>query len=300
MPPKLTIITPAYNEQDCIEPFVQRISGVLDALPEKPDWNLIFVDNGSKDETYDRLAALHKRDPRYRLLRLSRNFGYQGALCAGLTEAEGDVCGFIDIDCEDPPELITEFWSHYLQGYQVIYGIRSNRDEPAWMIFFRRMFYLINGLVSDFGAVQWMAEFGMFTADVRNVLLRQQSSFRFLRTEIAALGFSRIGIPYRRAKRTIGRTHYNLYGAAKFAVAGILASSTLPLRIALYLVPLFVLFFLLAITAFQGVDRIVACLAVVFFYQITTIPMIAIYLARTYKNTVGFPLFVIDRSRSLC
>ncbi len=296
--PTLTIITPAYNEQDCIEPFVQRIAAACEALEEKPDWKVIFVDNGSSDLTYQRLIELNRRDSRYKLLRLSRNFGYQGALLAGLHEAKSDLYCYIDIDCEDPPELLAEFFARWREGNQVIYGIRSNRDEPTWLIFCRRMFYAINGLVSDFGAVPWMAEFGLFTDDVRTAVLSQNSSFRFLRTEIAALGFQRIGVPYRRARRTIGKTHYNLYNAAKFAVAGILASSTLPLRLSLYLLPLFIAAFLAALSCLSGMSQIAACLAIIFLYQIMTIPMIALYLARTYKNTVGFPLFAIDRSRS--
>ena len=298
MPVKLAYITPAFNEQDCIDPFVERITKVLDGLEDRPDWRLIFVDNGSSDETYQRLLALHERDSRFKLLRLSRNFGYQGAMLAGLTEAKADVYGFIDIDCEDPPELIPEFWARYKEGYQVIYGIRSNRDEAAWMVFLRRLFYKLNSLVSDFGAVKWMAEFGLYTDDVRTAVLSQTTSFRFLRNEIAALGFRRIGVNYRRARRITGKSHYNVWGATKFAVAGLLASSTLPLRLSLYLIPLFVVLFCLAAARFAGTGLVLAWLVLIFAYQVITIPMIALYLARTYKNTVGFPLYAVDRLSS--
>lgn len=294
---KLSVLSALHNEQDCIEIFIGRITPILESFKGLDQWEIVFINDGSTDGSVQIIKKLYQTDPRIKLLSLSRNFGYQPALTAGLAEVEADVYAIIDVDCEDPPELLEQFYQKVMEGYQVCYGIRSNREEPAYITSLRSCFYSLNKLVADSEVILWMAEFGMYRKEVRDAILESKTTFPFIRTEIANVGFKRIGVAYRRGRRVAGTSHYRLFSMAKFAVAGMLAGSTLPLRAMFYLSPLVLLAFILCAIFTSSLQELANCSSIMsFFLLLYALPSIGLYVARTYKNVTHRPIYVIDRS----
>lgn len=297
---KLAVIVPVYNERANILPFYQRIRPVLESLPGLDDWNLVFVNDGSSDGSLDGILNLRSRDGRVKVITLARNFGYHSVLVAGLSQVESDLYAIVDVDCEDPPELLAQFHEALRNGAQVAYGIRSNREEPGLLTLGRKLFYHLNRRVADSEVIIWMAEFVMMTKQVRDAILAPHTTYPFLRAEIGYVGFKRVGVPYVRAGRQHGKTHYSLLRMTRFAVAGILSSSTFPLRLVLYLAAAIALLFPAAVFVLQLTSGQTVALAVLlcFYYLIVSIPLISIYLARTYKNVVSRPVFIIDKEET--
>lgn len=291
---KLSVIVPIYNDADCVEPFYRRAAPVLESLG--PAWELIFVNDASTDASLDAVLELRKKDPRVKVITFSRNFGYHAAHLAGIATADADLYAMIHPDLEDPPELLADFFREIGKGAQTVYGIRSQRQEPKWIVFFRWLFYYINSLIADGPIVLWMAEFSMMTRYVRDAVINNRTTFPFLRAEMSYVGLRMVGIPYLRVQRPLGRTHYSLWRMVQFAVGGFLASSTFPLRFCLYLA------FLMG-TAFPllwfGLGWSLATASQVaslltFAFAVTAGPMVALYLARTYKNVTGRAVYHID------
>lgn len=296
---KLTVITPIHNEKECINLFYERIKPVLDSLEGLSSWNIVFVNDGSTDNSLDLLKNLRQRDKWVKIVNLSRNFGYQAALTAGLKSVESDLYAFIDVDCEDPPELLKNFYAHMKEGYHLSYGIRSQRLEPKALVLCRKLFYQLNKFLADSEVYMWMAEFSMFTRPVRDAILTPHTTFPFLRTEMAYSGFKAIGVKYQRERRVAGTSHYNIYRMAKFAVAGILASTTFPLRAIVYCSVIMGLIFILTIGLIPDLSRLADITALYgFIYLIFTMPLIGMYLARTYKNIVNRPNYFVDPNQT--
>lgn len=294
----LAVIVPVYNELGNIYPFYERTKGVLETLPV--EWRIVFVNDGSDDGSLERIGEIRARDERVKVVTLSRRFGYHAVLLAGLSLVDAERYTMIDVDCEDPPELLRDFHAAIEGGADVAYGIRSNRVEPVIVTFFRRLFYYLNRSIADSDIVLWMAEFTMLTRQVRDTILMPRTTYVFLRAEIAYAGFVRVGIPYRRAARTVGKTHYNVWNMTRFAVSGFLASSTFPLRLILYVAIAAGLAypFVVAITGLGAAGAITLAAIGTFYFALFALATIALYLARTYKNGVARPLFVVDRTRT--
>ena len=284
---RLNVIVPSYNESQNVPYFYERARRTLEAVPTL-DWNLVFINNSSEDDTLDQVMKLRATDPRVQLITLSRNFGYHAALVAGLSSVVGDLYAIVDVDCEDPPELLANFYDAIQTGAQVAYGVRSNRDEPGLITFGRKLFYLANRGVADSEIVMWMGEFSMFTRQVRDAILAPRTTFVSVRAEMGYVGFSRVGIAYRRAKRKYGDTHYNLWRMTIYAILSILSGTTFPLRLILYLATLIAIGFPVYVWT-MGLTAAGAVPAAAFaslYFLVLTIPLISLYLARVYKNQV--------------
>jgi dolichol-phosphate mannosyltransferase len=299
MNPTLAIIVPVHNELGNIAPFYERTRVVLESLPET-SWQVVFVNDGSTDGSLERICELRTRDDRVKVISLSRNFGYHAVLLAGLSIVAADRYAMIDVDCEDPPELLRDFHAALEGGADVAYGIRSNRVEPAPVTFFRRLFYYLNRGIADSDIVLWMAEFAMISRQVRDAILAPHTTYVLLRAELGYVGFVRVGIPYVRGVRTSGKTHYNFLNMTRFAVSGFLASSTFPLRLILYVAVVAGLVFPLVVLLTGLGPASVAALASVatFYFALVALSTIALYLARTYKNGVARPVFIVDKNRT--
>ena len=295
---KLAVIVPCHNESANVVPFYESAKKVLETLPV--DWTLLYVNDASADDTLDKILALREKDPRVKVATLSRNFGYHSALVAGLSNVDADLYAIVDVDGEDPPELLAKFHAAIEKGAHTVYGIRSERPEPAHIIFFRWLFYWVNQHIADGPIKLWMAEFGMFTRPVRDYILANKTTFPFLRAELAYVGLRMEGVPYARQARLRGSSHYNFWRMSMFAIGGFLASSTFPLRASLYLSAGFAGLYLLLVPALRlGLIEAGALAGVMAFgFLLLTIPMLALYLARTYKNVTGRPVFFLDPDRS--
>jgi polyisoprenyl-phosphate glycosyltransferase len=299
--PLVSIICPVFNEEDCIPPFFSRLKDVVQPLEGRYRFELIFTNNGSTDSSVARILELRKKHPWVQLITLSRNFGYHASLMSGLVNARGDLLVIIDVDCEDPPELIPSFLEGWEEGNDLVYGERINRPEAWWLKGTRKLFYRLTRSIADSDFILDMAEFSLFTRRVRDVLCSNRSTFPFLRNELAYAGFARKAIPFARLQRVHGKTHYRLLSMTQFAITGILSSSTFPLRAAAY--------FGLPIGA---MDVGIALSRLVTPYPTDLAPLLllnlafiavalgftSIYIARIYKDEVGRPRFIVDQSRT--
>jgi len=303
----VTIVCPVFNEEQAVPLFFARLRAAIKPAEEKVDFEFLFVNNRSTDATEAMVLALREQDPRVQLFTMSRNFGYQASISAGMFHASGDAIINIDVDCEDPPELIPSFIDRWLAGADIAYGIRARREEFVLMHLARKVFYRVIRRVADHEIVLDMAEFFLVDRRVRDYVLSTRSTFPFVRGQVGYVGFRREGIAYKRQKRIIGQTHYNLYNAIRFGVAGILSSSTLPLRVLAYVGVLLgvvdlgaSLAALFAPAPFaEGWLRAgLALVAVHLGWFALALGVIGIYLARVYKDAIGLPLFVGDSKHS--
>ncbi|MCX5788591.1 MAG: glycosyltransferase family 2 protein [Elusimicrobia bacterium] len=294
----LSVIVPIHNEQDNVPYFYGRAKTTLEPLGV--DWRIVFVNDASTDGSLDRILELRKQDPRIRVITLSRNFGYHSALVAGLSNSDSDLYAIVDVDCEDPPEMLARFHQAIEKGAATAYGIRSERPEPRWLVFGRWAFYWIQRQIADGPAILWMAEFSMFTRSVRDAILASKTTFPYLRIEMANVSLRMEGVRYRREERCHGTSHYNLPRLAKFAIAGFLSSSTFPLRFIGYLSILMASLFALNTIALRLDLKSAGALAglYAFAYLLMSVPMISLYVARTYKNVTARPVYFVDPERT--
>ena len=248
------------------------------------DWKIVFINDGSTDDTLAAIRALREEtDSRVKVISLSRNFGYHSVLVASLTSRESDLYCIIDVDCEDPPELIEKFYEEIKNGAQTAYGDRSRRDEPGWLVFWRRLFYYINRWIADAPIKLWMAEFSMITRLVRDAILKSRTTYPFLRAQMGYVGYKMAAVPYLHASRHHGVSHYNFLSMTRFAVAGFLSYA---------FGGFFLLWSLLVRPGLLLEGAMAAVLSLLFL--LLSMPMIALYLARTYKDVSGRPIYFID------
>ena len=235
--PVLAILCPCHNDQETVGLFFERLRPVIDSLSDRYTVKTFFLNNCSNDATLEEILKIRHTWPHVYVITFSRNVGYQRSLDAGLRNTVGDLFVFIDVDCEDPPSLIPEFLARHEEGYDIVYGERVDREEPDWLKAARRYFYRILKGLADDEIILDMAEFGLFTAEVREAIICDENSFPFIRASIGRAGFRRYAVPFKRQQRVAGETHYNLFGMIVFGVAGILSASTLFLRLPIYLLP---------------------------------------------------------------
>lgn len=290
----VSIICAVHNEEKTVQMFYDRLKNIIKDL--KYDFEIIFTNNRSTDSTLAIIQELIKNDSRVKVLTFSRNFGYQCSVQAGMTHAKGDCIITIDVDCEDPPELIPVFLAKWEEGNDIVYGIRTNRPESKILIWMRNLFYKILRFTADTEIILNMAEFGLISDFVRDGIINNTNTFPFLRTEIAYSGYKRHGVVYDREKRIAGETHYNFWRMAIFAIGGILSSSTFPFRLAVYMFPFIALLNLVLLGAdFAFGGNIFKFLTVFdFLYVCLLLTTHGIYLARIYKNGLGRPLYIVD------
>jgi glycosyltransferase involved in cell wall biosynthesis len=298
----ISVICPVFNEEESIPLFYSNLQLAIAGLRDRYDFELIFTNNRSKDRTLDVILELRSQDPAVEVLTFSRNFGYQASVMAGLRHAVGEAIIVIDVDCEDPPSMIPQFVKEWEQGFDIVYGERADRHESAALKAMRKLFYRLNRLLADSDIILDMAEFALISSRVRDLMLANRSTFPFLRTETAFVGFERKGIRYTRQPRLRGTTHYNFFGMTQFAIGGILSSSTFPLRLVTYSVlPLTIAnLSLLYLDLFQGLNKAFHILVTIDLeFAIMCLAALSIYLARTYKNGLAKPVFIVDWDKSV-
>ena len=303
----VTIVCPVFNEEQAVPLFYERLEKSLATMEDKVRFEILFVNNRSTDGTEARVMALREKDPRVQLLTMSRNYGYQASISAGMRHASGDASVNIDVDCEDPPEMIPKFIERWLAGADIAYGIRARREEFVLMHLARKLFYRVTRVVSDHEIVLDMAEFFLIDAKAKQAVLSTRSTFPFVRGQVGYVGFRREGIAYKREKRIIGETHYNLISAIRFGIAGILSSSTMPLRTLAYGGALLFAIDLVAAPALvlapaRSADLVLrwfaAGITIHLGWLVFAVGILGIYLARVYKDTIGLPLYVADPKHS--
>lgn len=228
--PEITVIVPCFNEEAVLPETTRRLITNLEGMGR--GFEIIFIDDGSKDETPSVLAELHASDPRIRVVRLSRNFGHQVAISAGLEFARGSAVILIDADLQDPPEVIPEMVALWGLGNDVVYGTRRRRDgESPFKTLTAKWFYRFINRLSDVPIPLDSGDFRLLDRRVVDSLLAMPERDRFLRGMVSWVGFSQASVSYDRAPRYAGDSKYTLFRMLRFATDGILSFSIAPLHI---------------------------------------------------------------------
>ncbi len=230
----ISFVVPVLNEQDNVLPLYHRVCEVMSPFKDRYSFEIVFTDNHSMDATFERIRSLAVADPRVRVLRFSRNFGYQRSILTGYRHARGQAAVQLDADLQDPPDMIPEFLKLWREGYQVVYGIRRSRQESFLMQTARQVFYrLINSLSED-ELPHDAGDFRLVGRPILDELLKIEDSQPYLRGALASLGFRQVGIPYDRGARSRGESKFSLRDLVGLGLDGILNHSVIPLRLATY------------------------------------------------------------------
>ena len=300
----LSVVVPVYNESEVLNAFYERIKNVMDELPGFY-YELIFVDDGSKDDSYNLLVKLGKLDENIKVVKLSRNFGHQTAITAGIDIAMGDAVVLIDSDLQDPPEIINEFIEKWKEGFDVVYGVRKKRKGESRMkrftasIFYRLLKSLINiDIPVDTG------DFRLMSRRIVDQFKELNENDRFVRGLISWLGYNQVGVYYDRDERYAGETKYPYRKMIKFALDGITSFSSFPLKLSTFLGYATSIFaFLYAINIFvqkllgytvEGLATVVIGMLFLGGVQLICLGIIGEYIGRIFNETKKRPLYVID------
>ncbi|HEY5914823.1 MAG TPA: glycosyltransferase family 2 protein [Verrucomicrobiae bacterium] len=229
---ELTLIIPCYNEAAVLPALEARLRDCLERLAKS--WEVVFVDDGSTDTTFEQLRKMHVAEPRFKVISLSRNFGHQAALCAGLSRARGGAVGVLDADLQDPPELFRDCLAKLQEGYDVVYAVRHHRKENVAKRACYTAFYRLLRLVSEVDIPLDSGDFCLMRRRVVDVLAAMPERNVFWRGMRAWTGFRQVGIEYDRDARAAGDTKYSLRRLIGLAGDGVFAFSVLPLRMATF------------------------------------------------------------------
>ncbi len=301
-----SIVVPVYESRLSLETLVGKISETMNGMGVP--FELILVDDGSEDGSYEVIKQLSERNQFLRGVRLSRNFGHQAALTVGLRESRGEFVAIIDDDMQDPPELLPQFFNCLYAGADVAYGIRRKRKES---IIKRFLYYCFYRVLNHLSHINIPYDSGDFCAMRRNVvlcMLQMRDSSPFLRGIRSWVGFRQIGVAYERSARLIGESGYSFRKYIKLAVTGIVMFSSIPLYLATFLglivssIGFLYAFFLLFYWLFMTIDvpgylSTILIVTILGGLQILTIGIVGLYVGRTFDNSRNWPVaFVAERT----
>jgi polyisoprenyl-phosphate glycosyltransferase len=308
-PPLVTVVVPVKDEEAGILRFVDRVVPVLSALREADGgtagWEILFVDDGSEDASLAAILAAHGREPRVRALSLSRNFGKEAALSAGLDHALGQVVVPLDVDLQDPPEVIGDMIDKWREGFEVVYGVRRNREADSLpKRLTADLYYRAHNWLSADKIPEHAGDFRLLDRKVVDVIRRMPERNRFMKGLFAWSGFRQAAVEYDRMPRTVGSTKFNYWKLWTLAVDGITSASTVPLRVWSYLGAVIALgglayaMFILVRTLVFGIDvpgYPSLMVAVLFFggLQLLSLGVLGEYVGRVLVEVKGRPLYVV-------
>ena len=287
----LDIIVPVFNEEDCLDEILRRLTGVRDSLKASLDVSFLFVNDGSKDKSADILKAFAEKYDYVKVINFARNFGHQIAVTAGINNTNADYVAIIDADLQDPPELIVDMYKKSLEGYDIVYGKRLKRDKETM---FKKLtafgFYRVLNYMCNLDIPKDTGDFRLITKNVVDVLKNMPEHNRFIRGMVPWVGFKSAPVEFNREERYAGETHYPLKAMLKLATNAIFSFSTKPLVMINYLA-LFVI--LLAIYSFLRLNMLSATILFVGSIQLVAIGVVGAYIGRIYEEAKGRPLYTI-------
>lgn len=303
----ITIIIPAYNEEMLIEECYRRIRLNLEKI-KNYNYEMIFINDGSKDKTLELLEEIAKNDKNVKVISFSRNFGHQAAVEAGLKEISGDVVLIIDADLQDPPELIHDMLNLWEKGNDIVYGKRTKRDgENIFKLFSAKMFYKTLNKISDVYIPLNVGDFRLVDRKVIDVINQLPEHNKFFRGLFSWVGYKQVPYEYERKERFAGKTKYSLKQMLKLALDGIIGFSVKPLRIigAIGICSIVISFLLFIYTILLcvyklktiSIETMIILIAITFFFgiQMVAIWIVSEYIGRIYDEAKQRPSYIIKQ-----
>jgi glycosyltransferase involved in cell wall biosynthesis len=303
--PLISVIVPVKNEELGILPFVERVAPILDSISEGETWEILFIDDGSTDATIVAIAAAHAKDKRVQAISLSRNFGKEAALSAGLDYARGRAVIPMDVDMQDPPEVLPEMVAKWRDGYEMVLGVRRRRHaDPLTKRLTAGLYYRAHNWVSLDKIPENVGDFRLMDRSVVDVIRQLPERNRFMKGLFAWAGFKQVAVEYDRAERDHGATNFSYWKLWTLALDGITSASTIPLRIWSYIGALIALF-ALGYASFLFIDTMIfgnpvpgyasIMVSVLFLggVQLISLGVLGEYVGRILTETKQRPLYVV-------
>lgn len=303
---KISIVIPCYNEQEAIPYFYREINKISKKMKE--DFEFIFVNDGSKDNTLITIKRLSKKDTRIKYIDLSRNFGKEAAMLAGLEYSKGDLVAIMDADLQDPPELLPKMIYYIKKGYDSV-GTRrvTRKGEPPIRSFFARLFYKIINKMSKIEMVDGARDYRLMTRQMVNSIISLKEYNRYSKGLFSFVGFKTKWIEFENVNRVAGETKWNFFKLFLYAIEGIVGYSTLPLTLAAVFGVLFcfismilIIFIIIRTLVWgdpvAGWPSLVCIMFMIGGIQLFCTGIIGIYLSKTYLETKKRPIYIIKES----
>jgi glycosyltransferase involved in cell wall biosynthesis len=303
---KYSIVIPLYNEESGIAVLVEKLQEIIAQFDGPAE--VVLVDDGSKDRTYELAREVSEKDQRFKLLQFSRNFGHQMAITAGMDAASGDAVIIMDADLQDPPYVVLQMIEKWKEGYEVVYGLREHRQgERLFKTATASVFYGLLHRIADIDTPVDVGDFRLVDRKALNAFLQMRENNRYVRGMFSWVGFRQTGVPYVREERFSGTTHYTLRKMVKLASNGILGFSTAPLRLALntglFLAIASVIYGIVAISLkLAGVELVPGYASLLFAVtflsgiQLAVMGVVGLYVGRIYDEARHRPLYIIRES----
>ena len=303
----VSIVSPVYQEEEGIEEFHRRLVASMEGTDDDLSFEVVYVNDGSKDRSLDLLEKIAADDDRVRVVDLSRNFGHQVALSAGVDHARGDAVVVIDSDLQDPPEVIPEMIQRWRDGFKVVYGVRTSRaGETRFKLLTSKIYYGLMDRISEVPLPRQAGDFRLLDRKVVDVLDQMPERNRYVRGMVAWVGFPQCAVEYERDARFAGSTNYTLGRMVRLALDGLTSFSDRPLRLATQLgVIVMALSFAVAAwtivaslfdlgTSSRGWSSLMAVVLLLGGVQLLCIGVLGEYVGRVYRETKGRPLYVVN------
>lgn len=302
----LSVIVPCYNEEDNVFPFYEELMKNKEFFDKRGlDIEIIYINDGSKDETVKRVKELHEKDERVKLVSFSRNFGKESAIYAGFKKAKGDYVVMMDADLQDPPALLPEMFGYIDEGYDSVATRRVNRKgEPPIRSFFARMFYRLINKMSKTEIVDGARDYRLMTRQVTDSILSMCEYNRFSKGIYGWVGYETKWVEFENIERTRGETKWSFWGLFKYSLEGIVAFTTAPLSLASFMGVLFcffafilIIFIIIRTWVFgdptSGWPSLVCIISLISGVQLLCLGIMGQYLSRTYLEVKKRPLYFV-------
>jgi glycosyltransferase involved in cell wall biosynthesis len=305
--PQVTIVVPVFNEAAGIHQFASELASVIDTLPDIA-WTVLFVDDGSVDETRAEIRAIHAADPRFRGLGLSRNFGKETAIAAGLRHAQGDAVILMDGDLEHPPAVISSFIANWRAGYKIVFGKRIDKEsQSALRRLYSKLFHRVFSAIAQPRIPAGAVDFLLMDRQAVDAMNQLGERTRFSKGLYAWIGFRTINIPFVVGDRSAGGSSWRFRSLARFAMDGIVSFSAVPLKIWSYLglvisafAILFAAIYMVRTMIFgadvPGFPTLIVSIMVFSGIQLISLGVLGEYVARIYDEVKGRPLFLVEET----
>ena len=301
--PRYSFVLPVYNEEETLPELRRRLAAILDRLDGPAE--VVLVDDGSSDRTPELLDEINAVDPRFKVVHLSRNFGHQLAVTAGLDFASGDAVIVMDADLQDPPEVALDLVERWREGYEVVYAVRADRRAEPWA---KRtathLFYRALRRLTDVDIPADVGDFRLVDRKALDVFKELHEANRYVRGMFSWIGFRQTGVPYTRLRRERGETHYPLSKLIKLGADGVVSFSNAPLRATLVLgfvvstlaalaAPVAIVLKLMGVVDVPGWASLIVVISFLGGVQLVVTGMMGLYVGRIYEEVKQRPLYVV-------